>query len=290
MVGDEFPPGRLERLFRRIPDGAILRSVFFGLLALSAGMIATDYQALASADADRRRTERTEPLPMEPPKPGDQIRPYLPKTIPVAPGRGEPKLPGYDGPVDGAAMGRPMRFTLAPDREIAAVGRIDVGTAETFRAFLDGEGKGARTLVLHSPGGSVEDAIAMARLARERRLDTRVPPDGYCASACPLLFAGGVRRAAGARSWIGLHQVYAVDIPGVPKWRDLDRSIADIQATVARCQELLVEMGVRPDIWIKAMQTPPADLYVLTTDELRDANFTTRPVQGPPMPDRLKAA
>ncbi|KAB0680796.1 hypothetical protein [Aureimonas leprariae] len=284
MVGDEYSPGAVERLFRRIPDGAILRAVFFVLLALAVGVIGQDYRTMALADADRARTERTEPLPLAPPKPGDQIRPFLPRTIPVAPDRGEPRLPGYDAPAATAAMSQPMQFRMAADRAATAVGRIDVGTAEAFGAFLDGEGRGVKSLILHSPGGSVEDAMAMARLARERKLEMLVPADGYCASACPLFFAGGRYRAAGDHAWIGLHQVYAVDVPGVPRMRDLDRSISDIQATVARCQQLLQEMGVKPDIWIKAMQTPPNDLYVLTPDELSISNYVTKPVQGPPMP------
>ncbi len=287
MVGDEYSPGRLERLFRRMPDGTLLRGVFAGLLGLSVWMIGMDYRALASAGADRERTERTEPLPLKRPEPGDQVRPFLPRTIPVAPDRGEPKLPGYDGPVDGEAMGRSMRFQAGPDRSVVAIGRIDVGTADAFRAFLDGEGVGAKRIHLHSPGGSVEDALAMARLARERRLDTEVPADGYCASACPLFFAGGVQRAAGENAWIGLHQVYAAEVPGVPRLIDLDRSIADIQATVARCQALLVDMGVEADIWIKALQTPPNELYVLTRAELEASNYVTKPVQGPPMPAHL---
>ena len=284
MVGDEYPPGRIERLFRAIPDGAILRCVFFCLLALSVGIAATDYEAMASADADRQRTERTEPLPMELPRRGDQIRPFLPMAVPVAPDRGEPVLPGYDGPLDGHAMGRPMQFRVAPGRVASAVGRINVGTANALRTFIDGEGAGVKTLVLHSPGGSVEDAMAMARLLRDRKIDTQVPADGYCASACPLLFAGGVHRAAGGHAWIGLHQVYAVDIFGVRKLRDLGRSVSDIQATTARCQSLLVEMGIEASVWIKAMQTPPDELYVLTREELAASNFTTKPVQGPPMP------
>ncbi|GGD92584.1 hypothetical protein GCM10011390_09140 [Aureimonas endophytica] len=291
MVGDDYAPGRLERLFRSIPDGAVLRGIFFALLVLAIGTAALDYQALAAADAERERLERTEPMPLAPPSPGDQVRPFLPRTIPVGPDRGEPRLPGYDGPVPGEAMARPMTFRTAPGALATAVGRIDPGTADALRAFLDGVGAGARTLVLHSPGGAVEDAMAMARLLRERRLDTEVPADGYCASACPLVLAGGVHRSAGAGAWIGLHQVYAAEgAAGFRRLADLDRSISDIQSTVARCQELLAEMGIAPEVWIKAMRTPPEALYVLTPQELAEANFTTKPVQGPPMPDSLARA
>lgn len=287
MIGAEYSPGRFDRLMRRIPDGAILRLVFFVLLGLSAGVVGLDYYEMSAAEAEIARAARSEPLPLRRPTPGDQIRPYLPRTIPVGPDRGEPTLPGYDGPVGGEAMAAPMRFIDAGDGAVSAIGRIDIGTAATFKALLEEPGRRIETLYLHSPGGSVEDAMAMARLVREKRIDTRVPPDGYCASACPLLFAGGVERSAGTSAWIGLHQVYAVDLPGVAPERDLDASIADIQATIGECQELLVDMGVKPEVFIKAMKTPPEALYVLTEEELRDFDMVTPERFGPPMPKRL---
>ena len=182
-------------------------------------------------------------------------------------------------------MTTPMAFYPAGDGVVSAVGRIEIGTAKAFRRFLAGEGAGAsaqadeaaplkvKRLVLHSPGGSVEDALAMAADIRTQGISTEVPADGYCASACPLVLSGGVTRAAGEAAWIGLHQVYAVDTPGLPSVKDFDRSLSDIQGTIARCQQLLVTMGIDPAIWIKAMETPPEDLYVLTEEELITSRF-----------------
>ncbi|MBC8130329.1 MAG: ATP-dependent Clp protease proteolytic subunit, partial [Rhizobiaceae bacterium] len=195
---------------------------------------------------------------------------------------------GYDGPVDGEAMAEPMRFVAGPGGALTAIGRIDIGTAASFQVALDDSAVTVRSLHLHSPGGSVEDAMAMARLVREKRIDTHVPADAYCASACPLLFAGGDERRVGEGAWVGLHQVYAVALEGVPRVRDIDASISDIQATIAECQQLLVDMGVAPEIWIKAMKTPPDALYVLTEEELRTSGMVTRERFGPPMPASLR--
>lgn len=281
MIGSETPPGRFERLVNKVPEGAVLRGVFVSLLVVSAAVVYTDYRDISAASRDVERTMRTEPLPLQRPEPGDQVRPYLPRTIPVGPDRGEPTLPGYDGPVGGEAMAEPMRFVAAPGGAVSAIGRIEVGTGAQLTAFLAEQGvRAGATVHLHSPGGSVDDAIEMAREIRRLRLSTSVPDDGYCASACPLMLAGGVTRQAGEGAWVGVHQVYAVDIPGMPELRDLDRSISDIQATIARCQELLVEMGVDPAVWIKAMQTPPQELYVLTEADL--ASY--RMVQAEPDP------
>ena len=275
-------PGRLERWLLAVPDGAVLRAIFLGVVGLGGAVLVQDFQAMRRIGEDAARTQRTEPLPLARPAPGDQVRPYLPRAMPVAPNRGEPAIPGYDAPLDGEAMGRPMQFRRAAGDVVSAVGRIDIGTATVFRAFLEENGAGVRELVLHSPGGSVRDAIEMSRLVRERGLATRVPDDGYCASACPLVLAGGTARAAGEAAWIGLHQLYAV--PGsVPEVvRDVDRSISEIQRTVAECQQLLVDMGLDPGVWIRAMQTPPDELYVLTPEELRASRFVFTPEEPKP--------
>jgi hypothetical protein len=193
---DEFAPGRFGRAFQAVPEGTVLRAVFVCLLGMAIAIVGLDYYQMTQLAADTARTARTEPLPLELPKPGDQIRPYLPRTIPVGPDRGEPTLPGYDGPVDGEAMSAPMRFIAAPDGVVTAIGRIDPGTANLLKALLDRPGERVRTLVVHSPGGSVSDAITMARLLRERKIDTLVPADGYCAS--PAGCSGWRARAPGS--------------------------------------------------------------------------------------------
>ena len=104
-----------------------------------------------------------------------------------------------------------MHFRLGTHGAAFADGTITRGTADALAEFLAGErAKGVTEIVLHSPGGSVDDATAMAKLIREKGLDTRVLPDGYCASSCPLVFAAGKERIADATSWIGVHQVFTL--------------------------------------------------------------------------------
>ncbi|KQT86032.1 ATP-dependent Clp protease proteolytic subunit [Aurantimonas sp. Leaf443] len=280
MIEADYSPGRIDRFLRALPDGFVLRLVFYTLLALASGMVALDVRRAFEAAAVDDRLTRTEPLPLPLPRPGDQIRPYLPRATPVGPERGLPDLPGLEGPAQAAVLSEPMRFLPAPGGVASAVGRIEIGMAERLTEFLDSPaGAGTRTLHLHSPGGSVADAIAMARTLRARGIETVVPADGYCASACPLLFSGGVERRAGRNAWIGLHQVYALDAADPALAPDLDRSISDVQTTIAECQQLLADMGVKPALWIKAMRTPPAELYVLTLEEMQDVSLVSaRPV------------
>ena len=290
MIGDERSPGPLARLLSGLPDGFFLRIVFVAMIGVAAAIVTLDYRDRVEASIDLERVTRSQPLPLKRPEPGDQIRPYLPKTIPVSPDRGEPTLPDWTGPVDGEAMAAPMRFVAGPGGAISAVGRIDPGTEEAFADFLDSPAAAdADTLYIHSPGGSVDEAIRLARRIRAAHLSTAVPADGYCASACPLVLAGGVTRHAGRDAWIGVHQVYAVALPGVLKASEVDQSIADIQDTIARCQQLLAEMGVDPAVWVKAMRTPPDSLYVLTGKELAAFRMVRRfpddgSFIGPPAP------
>jgi len=164
-----------------------------------------------------------------------------------------------------------MSFHLGPNGEASAVGRIETGSAGDFDTFLDHDGKGAKTIWLLSPGGSVPDAISMGRSVRKRGIDTMVADYGYCASSCPLVFAGGVHRSAGKHALIGVHQISAV-AKGTETWGD---GISAAQQISARCVDYLVSMGVDPGSWIKAMQTPKERLYIFRLEELQALKITT---------------
>src|SRR3989442_1259589 len=73
-----------------------------------------------------------------------------------------------------------------------------------------GHGGYIKTVVLNSPGGSVADAMAIGRLIRAKKFATEVEAAKYCASSCPLVFAGGIERRAGEKAVIGVHQVAAL--------------------------------------------------------------------------------
>ncbi len=74
---------------------------------------------------------------------------------------------------------------------------------------------------------------------------------------------------AGESAWVGVHQVYAVPGGDRGQVRDLDRSVAQIQATIAECQSLLVAWTSIAAL--DPRHADPADeLYVLTPAELRE--------------------
>jgi hypothetical protein len=163
-----------------------------------------------------------------------------------------------------------MSFNTGANGDASAVGRIEPGTAADFDKFLDQAGSSIKTIWFLSPGGSVTDAISMGRSIRKRALNTAVADNGYCASSCPLAFAGGVARHAGRHALIGVHQIYAIPV-GTETWHD---GISAAQRISAQCEDYLVSMGIDPGAWIKAMQTPKERLYIFRPEELKAFKIT----------------
>ena len=111
---------------------------------------------------------------------------------------------------------------------ISAEGKIVTGSADALERMLNAAGGRRLPIVINSAGGAVEDAMAMGRLIRAKRLavvvaHTTVAPcakgaktcgeakgvadsrGAYCASACTLALAGGVERYISPQSYIGVH-------------------------------------------------------------------------------------
>ena len=79
---------------------------------------------------------------------------------------------------------------LAAGGLLAAEGSIEPGTAARFAAELEARGEYVKTVSLNSPGGALDDAMAMARLLRERGISTEVA-DG---ALVRLLLPAALRR------------------------------------------------------------------------------------------------
>jgi hypothetical protein len=117
----------------------------------------------------------------------------------------------------------------------------------------------------------VRDALAMGRLIRESKFATEVDKGRYCASACPLIFAGGVERRAEPSAAIGVHQVAALGGDGLSGAAGLQNG----QQISAQCQQYLHDMGVDLEVWVYAMETPNDRLYYFRPDELLTLKLAT---------------
>jgi hypothetical protein len=251
------------------PDEAILRWIFRSVVMVTIAVLAIDLAGMNgwTANADLAAA----PAEIKQDSPALDHPGSMPSILaPLLPG-GDKRLMPLPQP-DGA-MARPMTFELVSGGKLMATGTITPGISESFAAEVSRRGDYIKTVVLNSPGGSVADALIMGRLIRERKFATEVEAGRYCASSCPLLFAGGIERRAGDKAVIGVHQVAAIRSlvnNGPP--RD-EMSVA--QNISARCQRYLNDMGVSLQVWVHAMETPHDRLFVFKPDELKSLNMVT---------------
>ncbi len=265
---------RRAKRFAWFTEAFVLNSVFRLLIVGAIVFLAIDFrQIYEEANAPLPgETEERDPVIMAPPKREDQVRPYLPLTNPLRRAGDSPEMPGYTKPPSHDSVATPMQFKRGPKGAASAVGRIEPGTSAAFADFIEGQGGEIKALHLHSPGGSVRDALEMAELLREKGIDTLVPDNGYCASSCPIVFSGGKNRTAGRKSWIGVHQIYvAASSPG-----DINDGLSHGQTVSAEVQDHLAKMGVDARAWIHAMKTPSDQLYVFTPEELTKYKLATK--------------
>jgi hypothetical protein len=255
---------RVQSFLAGNPDEAILRWIFRSVVIVTAVVLAVDLAGMngwigtPDPAAEIRHDAPSTDLP--------SLLPPMP--LPANPD-GDKRLaprPQADG-----TMAKPMTFELVGGGRLMATGTITPGIFEAFAAEIAKRGDYVKTVVLNSPGGSVTDALAMGRLIREKNFATEVEAGKYCASSCPLVFAGGVERRVGDKAVIGVHQVAAVGQAGA-----LPRDEMNVAQNIsARCQRYLGDMGINLQVWVHAMETPHDKLFVFKPDELKSLNLVT---------------
>jgi hypothetical protein len=245
VTPDQSLRARIEQWLHDRPDDAVLRWLFGALLSATVAVLTLDYMDIRARESDPSLTP--------------QLTPALPTEMPTLPG-----IPGKSA--DGALRAK-MSFDLVGDGRLVATGTIEPGTADAFAAEVTKRGAYVKTVALHSPGGSVTDALAMGRLIRKSGFATEV--EGVCASSCPLVFAGGTERRAGDKAMIGVHQVFAVSPSGTTLGMDSGQRVS------AECQKYLREMGIDLEVWVHAMETPKEQLYRFKPDELLALRLAT---------------
>ncbi len=247
---------RIGEAVRKLDDGALMRGAFYALLCVSAAFLFIDIREIANANAE---------LPGFDPMREDQpvLPPALTDGVPAAP----PVQPASPKEV----LRQPMKFDLKPGGVLLAEGTIDLGAAGRFAQEIEARGEYVKVVALNSPGGSVDDALAMSKLIREKKLGTKVASRALCASSCPIVFAGGVSRIAEKDAVVGVHQVFN----GGKGRPSADEAMSSAQATTARVARHLDAMGIGAGLWINALETPPDRLYYLTPKEMADFKLTT---------------
>jgi hypothetical protein len=136
---------------------------------------------------------------------------------------------------------------------LAIRGTIGAATASWLRERLDESSLTEGDVVLlSSPGGNLDQALIMGEIIRSRGLVTAVGTadasghvrGSYCASACVLVYAGGVTRYGVTGSLLGVHRFIA-SLPG----RD---PVAEAQRTTGMILSYMTRMGVSSSV-VEAM-------------------------------------
>jgi hypothetical protein len=260
------PRGRnfVMRYLSRFDDGEVVRWAFRGMLLGAIGVLALDLRDLS------RENGWWAPEAALPIAPSDPILPPAVETDLPIPSDDPSRFVTTGKEI----LGRPMTFTLGNGGVLAAEGSIDPGSAARFAAEIEARGEYVKTVSLNSPGGALDDAMAMAKIVREKGIATEVADGAICASSCPLFFAGGLTRTAGGKAAVGVHQFYAaLQTTTAPA-----QAMSDAQATTARISRHLIDMGIDPALWLHALDTPPQALYYFSPEEMAKYRLVTAPV------------
>lgn len=246
-----------------LDDGRLMRAVFFILLVGTGIILWLDFDQLYGNQAATPFNPLQTATPILPAVERPEIDPNAPQFLP----KERVSLPPE-------TLQKPMAATLIEGNVLQLQGAIDVGAFARLEPELKRLAEYVNWVEINSPGGSVDDALALAKLVRTLKLNVRVPAGGYCASSCPLIFAAGLKRDMHERANIGVHQIY-VPANDPNATRDPAQAMSDAQSITAHITRFLTEMGVDSALWVHALETPPQALYYLTTDEAKKFKLAT---------------
>ncbi|WP_204318727.1 hypothetical protein [Pseudooceanicola aestuarii] len=244
-------------------DGRAIRRAMAAVLVFQLGLALFLFLGDLGRDfALPRLGGPTAPRMDQPVNPGDQTRRYSPTEVT------RPASPGVqtNGPL-------PERLMLEQEGggTYRLTGSIAGGDAERILAQLDTVEPAPETFILNSPGGSVQDALALGRALRKRGVTTRMEEADICLSACPYLLAAGTTRSAASGARIGVHQHYFGENTFLPAFT----AVSDIQRGQGEVMRYLSDMGVDPMMMSHALVTPPDEIYLLLPEELTRYNLLT---------------
>ncbi|KQZ56251.1 hypothetical protein ASD54_25245 [Rhizobium sp. Root149] len=188
-------------------------------------------------------------------------------------------------------------------RKILLQGSIlagDVARFEETARSCEPNGKfEATVVVMHSPGGSLREAIRLGTLFYDNITGTRVEADGTCLSACAIAFMGGRYRGewgnrAEAHAWrtlhptaiLGFHAPFVPEIDiGSPE-RAARLAPRYYEAAIQTSAELLLfsnRVGFSVDLLEKMLSTPSGGFATVKT--VGDLGRWAIDVLAPPPPD-----
>jgi hypothetical protein len=155
-----------------------------------------------------------------------------------------------------------------PDGSIFYMGDVEEGDDWTLARMVVAM-KAARItprLLILGPngGGDTRVSINMAALLRKEQMETRV--EARCPSACATIFAGGYTRTLVKPGRVEVHSARDGDTQAGPNAGENELS----RSNTVKLVRFLRRMDVPYPVVGKLVGTPPAQITLVTDDELRE--------------------
>ena len=202
------------------------------------------------------------------------------------------------------AKGAPDACGRGCDRWIAVDGQVDGNAAARFRKFLSRVNDRNLPIYFSSPGGNLDQALAMGAMLRERAATARVARtvvrecgfeaqdsevclklkasgrelhgdlftrNAMCNSACPYLMLGATTREVAPDALLGVHSAKVVfrfnsgTPPPEMRAAATQRGLARVDSMLSR---YLVKMGAEQGLLALASTIRFEDVHVLTREEI----------------------
>jgi hypothetical protein len=113
---------------------------------------------------------------------------------------------------------------------------------------------GAITVVLNSDGGIIGGAQALAAWIKDNKVDTLVPNDAVCASACVMAWGAGYRKAVSVTAHMGVHGASSIET-------DPDKKASEEAAGTLFMARALGEEKAPPNIIAAVTMTESKDMH-----------------------------
>ncbi|MEL6450754.1 MAG: hypothetical protein AAFQ19_05800 [Pseudomonadota bacterium] len=243
---------------KRGPVARVLMGVLMFQLGIGGLLVLGDMQGLRLPSFGPSAPRLTEPV-----RPGDQRRTFRPDR----------DRPTVQPARDPGALPDRLVLTQTQGTTYRLEGGIGAGDADRLSDLIAQAAPAPEVLILQSPGGSVQDALALGRFVRSQGLGTQMLAGEFCYSACPYLLAAGRTRDIHPDASVGVHQHYFGENTFLPA----AFAVEDIQRGQGEVMAYLNDMGIDPLVMTHALSTPPDEIYVLLPEELERYRFTEAP-------------